>query len=90
MLHMAETGTLTPNRSVAAVGSLTAARDGLMALRDAVYPGKVVIFPQVKDFPLTSLQDLKTILPSVWNKLKNGSEWTVEVEQEFLRLMLPD
>lgn len=90
MLHMAETGTLTPNRSVAAVGSLSAARDGLMALRDAVYPGKVVIFPQIKEFPLTSLQDLKLKLPSVWNKLKNGSEWTVEAEQEFLSLMLPD
>jgi threonine dehydrogenase-like Zn-dependent dehydrogenase len=90
MLHMAETGTLSPNRSVAAVGSLTAARDGLMALRDANFPGKVVIFPQIKDFPLTSLHDLKTKLPSVWNKLKNGREWTVEAEQEFLRLMLPD
>jgi D-arabinose 1-dehydrogenase-like Zn-dependent alcohol dehydrogenase len=90
MLHMAETGTLSPNRSVAAVGSLSAASDGLMALRDATYPGKVVIFPQIKEFPLTSLHDLKTKLPSVWNKLKNGREWTVEAEQEFLRLMLPD
>jgi L-sorbose 1-phosphate reductase len=90
MLHMAESGTLTPNRSVAAVGSLSAARDGLMALKDAVFPGKVVIFPQIKDFPLTSLQDLKTKLPSVWNKLKNGREWTVEAEKEFLKLMLPD
>lgn len=90
MLYKAETGTLTPNRSVAAVGSLSAARDGLIALRDAVYPGKVVIFPQIKDFPLTSLAELKDKLPSVWSKLKNEREWTFEAEQEFLRLMLPE
>ncbi|HEY3312647.1 MAG TPA: hypothetical protein VGK00_13485, partial [Anaerolineales bacterium] len=88
MLHQAETGTLSPNRSVAAVGSLSAARDGLFALQDASYPGKVVIFPQIKDFPLTSLAELKEKLPSVWGKLKNGREWTVEAEEEFLRLML--
>ncbi len=90
MLHKAETGTLTPNRSVAAIGSLSAARDGLIALKDAKYPGKVVIFPQIKDFPVTSLAELKEKLPSVWNKLKNGREWSVEAEDEFLRLMLPE
>jgi D-arabinose 1-dehydrogenase-like Zn-dependent alcohol dehydrogenase len=89
MLSQAESGQLTPNRSVAAVGSLSAARDGLMAVRDAVLPGKVVIYPQIKDFPLTTLPELKEKLPSVYQKLKNGREWTVEAEEEFLRLMLP-
>jgi hypothetical protein len=89
MLNQAETGELSPNRSVAAVGSLSAARDGLFALRDASYPGKVVIFPQIEEFPLTSLAELKEKLPSVYEKLKNGREWTVEAEAEFLRIMLP-
>jgi threonine dehydrogenase-like Zn-dependent dehydrogenase len=89
MLHQAETGELSPNRTVAAVGSLSAARDGLFALRDASYSGKVVIFPQIEDFPLTSLAELKEKLPNVWSKLKNGREWTVEAEAEFLRTMLP-
>jgi threonine dehydrogenase-like Zn-dependent dehydrogenase len=89
MLHQAENGQLSPNRSVAAVGSLSAARDGLFAVRDTLFPGKVVIFPQIKEFPLTPLHELKDRLPSVYDKLKDGREWTVEAEEEFLRLMLP-
>jgi D-arabinose 1-dehydrogenase-like Zn-dependent alcohol dehydrogenase len=89
MLDQAESGQLSPNRAVAAVGSLNAAKDGMQALQDATYPGKVVIFPHIKDLPLTALPDLKEKLPTVYAKLKNGREWTVEAEQEFLELMLP-
>ncbi len=89
MLFQAETGVLSPNRSVAAVGSLTAAKEGLRAVQDTVYPGKVVIYPQIRDFPLTALPDLKDKLPSVYALLKDGREWTNEAEAEFLRQMLP-
>jgi threonine dehydrogenase-like Zn-dependent dehydrogenase len=89
MLSQAESGELSPNRSVAAVGSLGAARDGLQSVYDTVFPGKVVIFPNIKDMPLTALPELKEVLPTVYAKLKDGREWTVEAEQEFLRLMLP-
>ncbi|MBN1995643.1 MAG: hypothetical protein JW953_23345, partial [Anaerolineae bacterium] len=89
MLQQTEAGRLAPNQSVAAIGSLTAAQEGLRAVQQAQFPGKVVIFPQIKDFPLTPLSDLKEKLPPVYAKLKNGREWTVEAEQEFLELMLP-
>lgn len=89
MLHQTEAGELSPNRSVKAVGSLSAAREGFQAVHDARFPGKVVIFPQIKDFPLTPLPALKERLPSVYAKLKDGHEWTVEAEQEFLELLLP-
>ena len=88
MLHQAESGELSPNRSVAAIGSLSAAKDGLRAVQDQVYPGKVVIFPQIKEFPLTAVPDLKDVLPTVYAKLKDGREWTQEAEEEFLRVML--
>lgn len=78
---------LSPNRSVAAIGSLSAARDGLKAVKETTYAGKVVIYPNIKEFPLTALADLKDKLPSVFAKLKDG-EWTNEAEEEFLRLML--
>ena len=87
-LRQVESGNLSPDRLVAAIGSLTAAREGLQAVKDAVFPGKVVIFPHIKDLPLTPLPDLKDKLPSVYAKLKDGREWTVEAEEEFLRLML--
>jgi len=38
--------------------------------------------------PLTPLGDLKDKLPTVYAKLKDGREWTVEAEEEFLKLML--
>jgi threonine dehydrogenase-like Zn-dependent dehydrogenase len=88
MLYQAETGTLSPNRSVAAVGSLEAARDGFQAVMDTSFPGKVVIYPQIKELPLTALADLKDVLPTVHARLKDGREWTNEAEAEFLRVML--
>jgi len=88
MLHQAEAGELSPNRSVAAIGSLSAAKDGMQAVQDQIFPGKAVIFPQIKDFPLTAVPDLKDVLPTVYAELKDGREWTQEAEEEFLRLML--
>jgi threonine dehydrogenase-like Zn-dependent dehydrogenase len=89
MLHQTETHQLSPNRSVAAIGSLDAALNGFKSVQAAEFPGKVVIFPQIRDFPLTALPDLKEKLPTVYAKLKDGREWTVEAEEEFLKLMLP-
>ena len=88
-LFQAETGQLSPNRSVAAIGSLSAARDGLQSVLDTSFPGKVVIYPNIQELPLTSLSDLEQVLPSVHAKLKDGREWTVEAEEELLRVMLP-
>ncbi|PKO23141.1 MAG: alcohol dehydrogenase [Chloroflexi bacterium HGW-Chloroflexi-1] len=89
MLTQAESGTLSPNRSVAAIGSLSAARAGLQAVLDTAFPGKVVIFPHIEELPLTALPELREKLPTVYARLKDGREWTVEAEAEFLRLMLP-
>ncbi len=88
MLNQVERGELSTNRSVAAIGSLEAAKDGMQALMDASYPGKVVIFPHIKPLPLTSLPDLKEKLPQVYAKLKNGREWTKAAETELFNLML--
>ncbi len=88
MLSQAESGTLSPNRSVAAVGSLDAARDGFQAMVDTIYPGKVVVYPQIKDLALTALVDLKDVLPTVYALLQDGREWTTEAEAEFLQQML--
>ena len=89
MLHQIESGELSTNRSVAVVGSLEAARDGMQAVLDTVYPGKIVIFPHIKYLPLTALSELKDKMPGVYAKLKDGREWTGQAEEEFLELMLP-
>ena len=89
VLQKTYAGELAPSRSVAAVGSLSAAKDGLKAVKDATLAGKVVIFPNIKDFPLTSLPELAEKLPSVYAKMNERHEWTKAAEDEFLRLMLP-
>jgi threonine dehydrogenase-like Zn-dependent dehydrogenase len=87
-LEQVEAGRLSPNRLVAAVGSLGAARDGLRAVSDAVFPGKIVIYPHIRDLPLTPLADLRDRLPDVYAELKDGREWTREAEEALLRAML--
>lgn len=89
VLDKTDSHELSPNRTVAAVGSLIAAHDGLKAVKDATLAGKVVIYPHIKEMPLTPIMDLKDSLPSVYALFKDGREWTNQAEEEFLRLMLP-
>ena len=38
--------------------------------------------------PITAVPALEDAMPTVYAKLVNGREWTVEAEDEFLRLMV--
>ena len=87
-LQLTEAGDVSPDRLVAAVGSIGAAKEGWQAVQDAVFSGKVVIYMHIKDMPLTPIEELKDILPSVYAKMKDGREWNKAAEDEFLRLML--
>ena len=89
VLDKTASGELSPNRSVAAVGSLSAAHAGLKAVKEATLAGKVVIYPNIKELSLTSLPELKEKLPTVHALLNARGEWTHAAEEEFLRLMLP-
>lgn len=89
VLEKTYAGELAPIRSVAAVGSLSAAKEGLKAVKDATLAGKVIIYPNIKELPLTPLAELKDRLPSVYALLNDRGEWTKEAEDEFLRIMLP-
>ncbi|MGQ9594226.1 MAG: alcohol dehydrogenase catalytic domain-containing protein [Anaerolineae bacterium] len=87
-LEWIESGSLSPNRLVMAVGSLSAAREGLEAVSESRFPGKVVIYPNIQDFPLTRVNDLGRTLPSVHALLTGGREWNKQAEDEFLRALL--
>ena len=89
MLEEAESGRLDPNLSVVAVSGLSAAKEGIKGVMEQQFAGKVVVYPQVLDFPLTMLPDLQTRLPSVYEKLGPNASWTVEAEQAFLAELLP-
>ncbi|MCQ3979447.1 MAG: alcohol dehydrogenase, partial [Anaerolineae bacterium] len=77
-------GQLSPNRSVAAVGGLEAALDGIRAMMEGRYPGKVVIFPQLQGLPLTGVTELKQTLPDVAERLAMGDVWTAAAEQALI------
>jgi len=88
MRDLMESHTLSPNRSVVAIAGLEGAAEGLRALAEGRFSGKVVVFPNIEALPLTPLSDLKDVLPSVHARLKDGREWTVEAEAELLQVML--
>jgi L-sorbose 1-phosphate reductase len=77
-------GTLSPARSVAAIGGLETAREALQAVMDGKYPGKVTVFPQIHGLPLTGLKELAERLPNVAAKLGENLMWTNEAEEELI------
>lgn len=89
MLNEAESGRLDPNLSVVAVSGLRDTKQGLDGVIHQQFPGKVVIYPQVLDFPLTLLADLKDSLPTVYAQLGPNESWTVAAEEAFLEELLP-
>jgi hypothetical protein len=56
----------------------------LQAVQGALFPGKVIVSPNVQDLSLTALPDLEDRLPSAYAKLKDGHEWTNEAEAELI------
>lgn len=89
VLEKAQAGTLSPSLVLAAVGGLKAAAQGLQAVLDGTYPGKVVIFPQLPDLPLVSLPDLKTTMPEVYACLGPEATWTPQAERALFERWLP-
>jgi threonine dehydrogenase-like Zn-dependent dehydrogenase len=77
-------GVLSPNRSVAAVGGIEAARDGVQAMMEGRYPGKVVIFPQISGLPLMSVAELAERYPEIGSQLGAGGVWTPEAEAALI------
>ena len=89
VLAMVEARELESNRSVAAIGGLDAAHVGLKAVKEAVYPGKIIIYTQVPSFPLTPLEGLEAIDPDIATKLTEDGSWCTAAEQAFLEKYLP-
>ena len=73
-------GQLSPGRALAAVGGIEAAAGGLQAMIDGRFPGKIVIFPQLRGLPLTSLEDLAVGDQELAGALGDGGTWTSEAE----------
>lgn len=88
VVDLANQGALSPGSIVGAVGGMRAAKDGLQALVDGSYSGKVLIFPQIHDLPLMGLDELKEKLPDVAEKLGPGNTWNDEAEKALFDSLL--
>ncbi|MCB0254087.1 MAG: zinc-binding dehydrogenase [Anaerolineae bacterium] len=88
MLVMVEQGVLSTNRSVAAISGLDGVYDGIYAVSQGTFPGKIVVYPHIVGLGLTPLPALKERLPDVYARLGEGEVWTVEAEEELLRSLL--
>ncbi|MCA9998418.1 MAG: hypothetical protein KDE56_21795, partial [Anaerolineales bacterium] len=77
-------GSLSPSRSVAAVGGMEAAQDGIEAMMDGRFPGKIVIFPQISGLPLLGLDELAEQYPDIGQHLADGKWWTAAAEAALI------
>lgn len=90
VVDLADHGLLSPESIVGAVGGMREAKEGLRALVEGRYSGKVIIYPQIRDLPLTGLGELKETMPDVAEKLGPGDMWTNEAEKALLEKMLEE
>jgi len=81
VLSQASLGSLSPGRSVGAIGGMNVAKEGIKAVIEGKYAGKIIIFPQIEDLPLMGLDELAKNLPEVAAKLEPGNMWTMEAEE---------
>ncbi|MFQ6057533.1 MAG: alcohol dehydrogenase, partial [Anaerolineae bacterium] len=89
VLDKARAGALAPSRSVAAISGISGAWEGLKAVQEGRFAGKIVVYPQIENLGLTPLSELKEKLPAVYARLGPGEMWTREAEEELLRELLP-
>jgi len=73
-------GQLSPARSVGAVGGLEAALDGMRAMMDGRFAGKILIFPQLRGLPLMSLDELARADPEIAARLGPDHTWSADAE----------
>ncbi len=81
VLHKAVEGNLSPDLNLAAVGGIDAGREGMQAVLEGRFAGKVVIFPQVTGVPLLGLDELATQYPEIGEALGERGQWTHEAER---------
>ena len=81
IVERAAAGKLSPGRSVAAVGGIGTAAEGLVALKEGRYPGKIAIFPQLVDLPLQSVDELAARYPTVAAAMGPERIWNPSAER---------
>ncbi len=85
VLEKVVTGQLETSASLDAVSGMAGAMDGLKAVEERAFSGKIVVYPAIKDMPLTRLEKMAELYPSVAEKM-DGLMWTLAAEEELLKV----
>ena len=85
MLAKVQTGQIDTNVSVAAIGGLNGAIEGIRAIENQLVPGKIIIYPACEGLGLAPLEELATEMPEVASMLVDGM-WTLEAEEKLLAM----
>nr|WP_231980162.1 alcohol dehydrogenase catalytic domain-containing protein [Tessaracoccus coleopterorum] len=83
VLDKIEKGIIDTHISLDAVTGMAGFRDAIDSVINRTSGGKIMVYPQLHDLPLTRLVDMPEKLPHVAAKLKDGI-WTKEAEQALL------
>ena len=83
VLEKVLSGQLDTNCSVDAVSGMAGAIDGIRAVENRTMAGKIIVYPQLADLPLTPLTELSEKFPAVAEKLNRGM-WTKDAEDQLL------
>lgn len=84
VIHKTTEKMLSPNLSVAAVGGFNAAVEGMDAMMSGVFTGKIIIYPQIPDLPLVSLNEFAERYPEIARYMGPNNSWSREAELALL------
>ncbi|MFH1613868.1 MAG: alcohol dehydrogenase [Planctomycetota bacterium] len=85
VLHKVESGLLDTNLSVAAIGGLEGAIEGIRAVENRLISGKILIYPSCHGLALVALDRLEGDLAPVAKCLSNGA-WNKKAEETLLSI----
>ncbi len=85
VLDKVEKGSLDTNASLDAVSGIAGAIDGIAAVENRTLAGKIMVYPMLRELPLTPLTELAKKFPTVAAKLDRG-QWTKAAEEELLKV----
>ncbi len=83
VLNKVAAGELDTDLSVGAVSGMGGAIDGLRAVDAGAISGKILVYPELGDFPLTTLEELGERCPAAAAALDNGN-WNQAAERALL------
>ena len=83
-VELVEAGHLNPTTALAAIGGMADLKKGLDAVANAKFPGKTVIFPNCPEMPLTPIEKIESLVPSIGKTLKADESYTTATEKALL------